>query len=63
MRTFCEWQNRDIVKMNVPLLIRIFEYVREDVKTDVELHRVVERIIAQGNKVLTMADYSKIARK
>jgi hypothetical protein len=63
MRTFNEWQNRDIVKMNVPLLIRVFEYVREDVKTDVELHKVVERIIAQGNKVITMADYSKIARK
>ena len=63
MRTFNEWQNRDIVKMNVPLLIRVFEYVREDVKTDVELHKVVERIIAQGNKVLTMADYSKIAKK
>ena len=63
MRTFNEWQNRDMVKMNVPFLIRIFEYVREDVKTDVELHKVVERIIAQGNKVLTMADYSKIAKK
>ena len=63
MRTFNEWQNRDIVKMNVPLLIRVFEYVREDVKTDVELHKVVEHIIAQGNRILTMADYSKIAKK
>jgi hypothetical protein len=46
--------------MNIPLLIRLLEYVREDVKTDVELHKIVEKMIALGSKTLTMADYKKV---
>ena len=60
MLTFREWQNPEIVKMNVPLLIRAFEHVREDIKSDIDLHKFVEKIIAQNGKVLTMSDYNKI---
>lgn len=65
MRTFNEYRNtkRPEVSMDIPFLIRIFEYIREDVKTDVELHKVVEKMIAQGDKTLTMSDYNKIAKK
>ena len=35
----------DTVTMDVPLLIRVFELVREDVKTDMDLHNLVERLI------------------
>lgn len=49
--------------MNVPLLIRVFELIREDVKTDADLHRVVENILEIGNhKTLTMSDYDDIAK-
>ena len=46
---------------NTPLLIRLFELMREDVKSDVALHEIVENIMeirAKGN--LTMSDYDSI---
>ena len=52
----------DIVKMDVPLLIRIMEFAREDAKTDMDLHDVAEKLTAlckRGN-TLTMRDYDKI---
>ena len=35
----------DVVKMDVPLLLRMMEYAREDAKTDMDLHDVAERMI------------------
>ena len=50
------------VCMNLPLLIRIMELVREDVKSDADLHRVVENILSVADDhTLTMADYDTIA--
>ena len=65
MKSFNEWTTyrtakMEIIQMNVPFLIRAFEHCREDIKTDVDLHKFVERIMAQGNKVLTMKAYSKV---
>ncbi len=52
----------DTVTMDVPLLIRVFELVREDVKTDMDLHNVVERMLSLKDKgVLTMDDYEAIS--
>lgn len=52
----------DSVTMDIPLLMRVFELVREDVKTDMDLHNVVERLIALKDKgVLTMNDYTAIS--
>lgn len=52
----------DTVKMDIPLLIRIMEYAREDAKTDLELHDVAERLISLGKagNTLSMRDYDKI---
>ena len=52
----------DIIKMDVPLFIRLLEYAREDAKTDMDLHDVTEKIIAAASKgqTLTMADYDMI---
>jgi hypothetical protein len=51
----------DSVSMDIPLLIRMFEYAREDAKTDMELHDITERLIALSDQgTLTMADYDKI---
>jgi len=52
----------DKITLDVPLLIRIMEYAREDSKTDMDLHDVAERLIAlsaNGN-TLTMSDYESI---
>ena len=52
----------DTVTMDVPLLIRVFELVREDVKTDMDLHNLVERMLSIKDKgVLTMDDYETIS--
>ena len=53
---------KDSITFDIPLLIRVLELAREDVKTDMELHRVVERLINIRDKgVLTMDDYNFIA--
>jgi hypothetical protein len=53
---------KDTVVLDIPLLIRVLELAREDIKTDMDLHRVVEKLISIRNKgVLTMDDYNTIA--
>lgn len=52
----------DHVSFDIPTLIRVFELVREGIKSDVELHNLVERIVAAKDRgVLTMNDYETIA--
>ena len=51
----------DIVKLDVPLFIRLLELAREDVKQDADLHDVAEAVIKLSQKsVATMADYDAI---
>jgi len=53
---------QDHVSLDVPLLIRVFELVREGAKTDVDVHNITERILSIKDKgVLTMSDYEHIA--
>jgi hypothetical protein len=57
-----EIDKQDSVTMDIPLLIRTLELAREDVKSDAELHHVVENLLKLKNKkVLTMDDYDYIA--
>lgn len=52
---------RDTVTMDIPLLIRVLEYAREDAKTDMDLHKVVENLIAmRGRGTLSMKMYNRI---
>lgn len=53
---------QDVVKMDIPLLIRLLEYAREDAKTDMDLHNVTEMLIKLSTKgnVLTMDHYDHI---
>jgi hypothetical protein len=52
----------DVVTLDVPLLIRIMEYAREDAKTDMDLHNVAERMIelSKSSQTLSMNDYEHI---
>ena len=51
----------DIVKLDVPLFIRLLELAREDVKQDADLHDVAEAVIRLSQEgVATMADYDSI---
>jgi hypothetical protein len=53
---------KDVIKLDVPLFIRLLEYAREDAKTDMDLHDVAEKVIALSSKgqVLTMANYDSM---
>lgn len=52
----------DSVTVDIPLLIRLLEYAREDAKTDMDLHNVAERMIemSKEGKTLSMDDYDAI---
>jgi hypothetical protein len=53
---------KDVIKLDVPLLIRMLEYAREDAKTDMDLHDVAENLIAlsANGQTLDMNHYNKI---
>ena len=58
-----EIDDKDTITFDIPLLIRVLEMTREDVKSDASLHKVVEKLINIRNKgVLTMDDYKMIAQ-
>jgi hypothetical protein len=53
---------KDIIKLDVPLFIRLLEYAREDAKDDMDLHRVAENAIdlSRFAGTLGMIDYQNI---
>lgn len=51
----------DTVTLDVPLLTRLLELAREDIKNDAKLHIILTRILElKNNGVLTMQDYDQI---
>ena len=52
----------DVIKLNVPLLIRLLEWAREDASKDCDLHEVAERLIELSSygDVLDMEYYDDI---
>ena len=50
----------DTVKMDVPLLLRVMEYSKEDAKTDIDLHDVVTKLVdmSRTGETLTMKNYN-----
>ena len=58
-------QKSDDVTVNVPLLIRLLEYAREEAPDDMALHRVAERVIANaaGGKAIGMDAYRHLVKR
>lgn len=52
----------DTVTIEIPLMIRLFEYAKEDAKDDMQLHSMTERMVklSKSKKSLTMNDYNNI---
>ena len=51
----------DVIQLDVPLFIRILEYVNEEVKDDVEIHVITQNILELcKGKPLQMDSYNKI---
>jgi uncharacterized protein YukE len=53
---------KDVIQLDVPLMIRLLEYAREDAKTDMDLHNVAEQLIAlsSAGSTLSMDHYDDI---
>jgi len=61
---FEETDEKDMVCFDIPLLIRVLEFTREEMKTDIELHNMVERLINMRHDVpLDMTHYDEITQK
>lgn len=52
----------DTVTLDIPLLIRLLEYAREDAGSDIDLHNIAENMIELGLSgcTLSMQDYDDI---
>ena len=53
----------DLITLDVPLLIRLFELMHEEVQDDAELHEIATRILEvskQSEGPLTMESYNEI---
>jgi len=57
-----EADTTDTVSMDIPLLLRMMEYAREDAKTDLDLHDVAEKMIelSKHHDYLCMDNYNEI---
>lgn len=48
------------LKINIPLLIRLLELAREGLTDDLQIHFLVEQMMALKSDCLSMKDYAKI---
>jgi hypothetical protein len=57
-----EADKTDTVSMDIPLLLRVMEYAREDAKEDVDLHSAVENMVklSKNHNFLCMDNYNEI---
>lgn len=55
-------EKEDFVTLDIPLLIRLFEYSREDAKQDLDLHIVAKNMIRLSKEKgqLSVHDYNQI---
>lgn len=50
-----------VLRMNVPLLLRLLEYAREDANSDLDLHFLTENLVKLSSETpLTMKDYHNL---
>ena len=52
----------DTVKLDIPLLIRLLEFAKEDASDDMDLHDLAEKLVAGSQRgcTLTMKDYDRL---
>lgn len=53
--------DQPFVAFSIPLFVRIMELAREDIKSDLNLHKVIEQIVKMGvNDYLSIDAYAEI---
>lgn len=62
LKEFYEEENPNTIRINVPTITRLFEYMLEDAKDDIELHKILERLIEVSvqRSIIKMEDYEYI---
>lgn len=60
--TIEEMFEHDVISVDIPLMIRLLEYAREDAQSDLDLHIITEKMLDIGNNIntLTMKNYNNI---
>ncbi|NCU41855.1 MAG: hypothetical protein EOM19_03995 [Candidatus Moranbacteria bacterium] len=60
--SYRETDSENIVKINIPTITRLFEYMKEDVKDDIEIHIILERLVEMSinNNIINMSHYDYI---
>lgn len=55
----------DVISVDVPLMLRLMEFAREDAESDEDLHFVAEHLskLMQTTSLLTMKHYASIVDK
>ena len=51
------------IKVDIPLMIRLLEFAREEASTDVDLHALAANMVTMGGeycRTLTIEDYPKL---
>lgn len=58
-------KGKEVVILDVPLFIRCLEFVRENIKTDDELHKLVHEILKTNRKkaILSMKHFEEIVEE
>ncbi len=53
--------DQPFVAFSIPLFVRLMELAREDIKSDLNLHKVIEQIVKMGvNDYLSIDAYAEI---
>lgn len=47
LRTILETEQRDIISVTIPLLIKLLEWARETADSDVQIHELIEKLAAR----------------
>jgi len=54
-------EGTDIIKITVPMFVRLLEWAREEAKNDMDIHKLTEKIVSKSG-VLTSDDYAKLMK-
>lgn len=51
-----------VLRLNVPLMLRLLEFAREDANTDLDLHFLTENLVKHNDQAsyLSMKDYDQL---
>jgi len=54
-----------VLRLNVPLMLRLLEFAREDANSDLDLHFLVENLVKLNNdfSYLAMKNYNEIVEE